>query len=843
MAISRAWWDRWWAQDYSWEGLAAKQWWGWVRPGVGGPCVEATAGVEGRPATLQDYFIDRLGRDPAPYVSPVSGKAFTRLHLPLAWEDGTPTGKAGVSWGGQAALDNDLSHLLATDEGPREDDHRDEFGDLEVDRRAQLDGAVFGDFNLARLGPPPDPSKDGRIPISLSSRDAAFSGNAWFDNAAFCGNAWFDNVAFSGAAKFWKAAFSGDAEFDNTAFSGGAVFESAAFSGYAEFNDAFFSGDAEFGNAAFSSDAAFGNVAFSGKAGFDRVAFSGQAAFDNASFCKDASFQNAAFSGDAWFEDVAFSGNAEFKHAFFSGDAWFDSAAFSGHAGFKHAAFSGHAGFKHAAFSGDAVFEYAGFSGDARFENAIFIGPANFRGRGEELLLKDRPQVLSLQPPDKERHVAWRGTLITSESPAPRAYRAFQVTNFAGAVFLDDADLSNRDVLTRGDFSDVTFLGLAEFHGSSLHQGVSFDRVWFDAALTTRAEPLRVITPQRDAVLNAGARLLAQWADGRNRTHRASVTWSDARAAFPDHALATPLLKAVLEAPGDKAPGLADRPIAGERRSNNRVAAAYAPVLRKIQARAPQAFQAFVDHRRQAAGKAVPSPEAMNARFDRVEAAFRTLKLAMETNRNRIEEGQFFRLELLARRRRTNVPGWERWASWAYEAVADYGNSLRRPVAALGVSYLLFSLMFFILGAGLDRWAAIATTPQASLSIACQAMVVDNQIADRASAAQVAACRRSLPTEDQARLASVTPAVVGPLNWPDAFAAMTFSWNNIFRPLSALSAEGVAPYEPSWASAVLYGYGSGWGLAVRVLATLQSLFAIVAVFLLALAIRRRFQIN
>ena len=29
MAISKDWWDAWWEEDYSWEGLAKKDWAGW----------------------------------------------------------------------------------------------------------------------------------------------------------------------------------------------------------------------------------------------------------------------------------------------------------------------------------------------------------------------------------------------------------------------------------------------------------------------------------------------------------------------------------------------------------------------------------------------------------------------------------------------------------------------------------------------------------------------------------------------------------------------------------------------------------------------------------------------
>ena len=83
-----------------------------------------------------------------------------------------------------------------------------------------------------------------------------------------------------------------------------------------------------------------------------------------------------------------------------------------------------------------------------------------------------------------------------------------------------------------------------------------------------------------------------------------------------------------------------------------------------------------------------------NARFAAFEAAFRTLKLAMESNRDRIEEGRFFRLELLARRNRRDaaVPRWERWASWLYEVSSDYGNSIARPLVWIAASLVIMGV-------------------------------------------------------------------------------------------------------------------------------------------------------
>jgi hypothetical protein len=770
MAISKAWWDDWWASDYSWEGLARKSWRGWVRPAAGGPCVEKSTGVAGEDATLQDYFRDRLGRNPALltsptlFPSPVSGKSFTRLHLPLQWENGTPTGKDDPQWCELAGYHSDLKFLLEAGEAPRTGDVRAGFG-WTIDRNSQFSGAVLLDFDVS-VYRSPDPRQDGRIPVSLSSKKAAFTGLARFQKAVFVGEAVFSNAAFSGYAGFTNAAFSDHAGFNNAVFSNNASFVNAAFSGYARFD-------------------------------------------------------NAAFSGDALFTDAAF----------FS-DADFDSAAFSGNTFFVHAA----------------------FSRSIIFKNAIFVGEASFLGQGEELATRTDPLDLAISPPTDSKTTTWAGVVRPRPALTPRAFRAAMSANFEAAIFLDDADFSNRDILSPGKFDSVLFMGLARYHGSSLHQGTSFHGAVFEPALTLKHEPLKVAHSNQQRIVRAAVRILARWASSQYRRRGERILWQDALDFFVGHPMLGSLLKVGLDVRGGKP-------------TNKRAKEAIPlddgqdieglSIFQDIAAMSPRIVRAYAEIRRKAANRnraagPVDARIEDNKRFVEVELAFRTLKLAMENNRDRIEEGRFFRLELLARRRRWDVPLWERWASGAYEALADYGNSLFRPFVSLLISYLVFSLLFFGMGAAFDRWAPIVTTPMTSLSRACQIMVVEDQIARRATRAQIEACRppiRTLKPVGKAATKAKSPAAAPAfkplafLNWPDGFAALTFSWNNIFRPLSALSAEGVAPYEPSWASAMLYGYGSGWGLLVRVLATLQSLLAIVIVFMLALAIRRRFQIT
>ncbi|MFN3857627.1 MAG: pentapeptide repeat-containing protein [Caulobacter sp.] len=867
MAISDEWWRGWWEADYSWDGLARQKWDGWVRPADGGPCRRKEDGVEGEPATLQDHFRDWLGGEPELFESPDGSVRFTRLHLPLAWRDGTSTGKA--DWGKAErgrlmAMVRRLNEMALAQEPPSP---------------ARLNGSVLLDFDVNDLGHPADPRKDGRIPVALSLERAAFVGNVWFNNAAFSGAAIFNNAAFSGAAKFnsavfsgfarfGSATFSGDARFNNAAFSGGANFMGAAFSGNAWFNSASFSGDAWFDSADFSGDAWFDSAAFSGDATFDIAAFSGNAAFDSADFSRDATFDGAAFSrnarfnnaafsgkarfnraafsGDARFESAAFSGDARFDRAVFSGNAWFDRAAFSGNARFESAAFSrnarfnsaafsrdawfdsaafsGNARFNSAAFSGNARFSSAAFSGSARFNSAAFFSNANLSGVSEPTDRKEERQAVRIPAEGGENQFE----IITPAGPLPRASRSFQTLDFSGVAVLGDADLSNRDVLTGAKFKSTMFRGRALFHGSRLHQGVLLDHKQFDTVLsdepsTTGLESHR--TALKGAVCVGAARLIDGW-QRTERTRRArAVQWAEVR-----EGIANDRLGLVVKA-GAPRSGILPEGIYG--------------IAKVLEDNWPAILAALEEDRLK---NRPPKGDERDLWLRNVEADFRTLKLAMEDKRERISEGEFFRLELEARRRRGDIPSWERWASGAYRLLANYGNSLRRPFVGLAILWAASGLVFLGLGEGLDRLAPIVTTSHAQISADCQRMIVENQIGAGASAALSEACAASLGPEGAAKASLATPAVRASddLRWArleDMASAYTFAWNNIFRPLSALSAEGVAPYEPSWASAVLYGYGPGWGLLVRFLATVQSLIAIVIIFLLALAIRRRFQIS
>jgi len=175
--------------------------------------------------------------------------------------------------------------------------------------------------------------------------------------------------------------------------------------------------------------------------------------------------------------------------------------------------------------------------------------------------------------------------------------------------------------------------------------------------------------------------------------------------------------------------------------------------------------------------------------FDSLETSFRTLKQMMEDRRDRVREGEFFNLELRARRKRTDVPWWERVASFIYWGISDYGNSIFRPLAVMLMLYVGLSLLYFAMGDHENLFSAGV---------------------------------RFVPSH--------------------LYSAFGFSWNNVFSPFSVLDPQRFSGGDP-WAHDLVVSPDAGFDFRVKVIATMQSLLTLTLAFLAGLAGRRRFQIN
>jgi len=173
--------------------------------------------------------------------------------------------------------------------------------------------------------------------------------------------------------------------------------------------------------------------------------------------------------------------------------------------------------------------------------------------------------------------------------------------------------------------------------------------------------------------------------------------------------------------------------------------------------------------------------EFTERRLEELEGGCRTIKQAMALVSNKSREQMLYRFELIARRRQKGTPLAEKCFSLMYGVLADYGASIVKPIVAWLVLVILFALIFWI-------WIVLAG---------------DVSLLDPSLAAEAAG----------------------------------FSWGNASRPLSAATVE-----EASGLSQVVKS-GPWSKFAVQVAATIEALLSIVLIFLFALAVRRRFQME
>ncbi|MEI6158358.1 MAG: pentapeptide repeat-containing protein, partial [Roseococcus sp.] len=270
--LQKQWWDRWWAADWSWEGLADKP------VGKNGNTIHG--GVHGE-QTLQEYWrrdpkTQMLREDSAllaagELVQAPDGELWHLAHVPMHWPGGTP-----AKGGWDAARREVLASIIAARMAEADETQTDGWcGANRPDRRAQLSGTVL-------LDAPRHPMGEG-FPLDLVCDHAALPG--WRA----------PNLEFGAGFTCAGANFFNDTDLNGAAFSADSNFNAATFCGYARFHDATFAGTARFYAAAFLGSVSFGSATFSKGADFDNANFSGGTSFTSTTFATSASFTKATF--------------------------------------------------------------------------------------------------------------------------------------------------------------------------------------------------------------------------------------------------------------------------------------------------------------------------------------------------------------------------------------------------------------------------------------------------------------------------------------------------------------------------------------------------------------------
>lgn len=364
--LADEWWDRWWKQDWSWEGLADKPWEGWYvqkswragEPINPVPKDERVGGVDYIEAKLQHYWtrsMQEAGLSKAEFLIKVekpdwvesdSQQHFTLMHLPPQWRDG---GNMSSSLGSRLLLAQ--NKILSAQIGRSISKTEFEFvGEIKgADHRLQWQGVCVRDFSLRKVSNNQS-NESVTVPISLDAEGAYFAGVADFTNAEFLGDADFRQAYFSRELDFSGSCFRDELRFNSAMVCRTASFSKSNFLGYANFADVRFLGDAFFTGSHFAGDAGFSETKFLSQVYFRDVQVAEFADFSDVKITGRASFRSVEL-GDANFCDSHFEGITEFSNCIIK-EGSFNQARFLSLVNFKRSSIGEDVSFDAARFLG-----------------------------------------------------------------------------------------------------------------------------------------------------------------------------------------------------------------------------------------------------------------------------------------------------------------------------------------------------------------------------------------------------------------------------------------------------------------------------------------------------------
>jgi uncharacterized protein YjbI with pentapeptide repeats len=534
----------------------------------------------------------------------------------------------------------------------------------------------------------------------------------------------------------------------------------------------------------------FYRAMFLDAASFDGVNFQANADFGSAIFCGPASFVGSHISGTDVFRNAIFGGHVSFVRVNATAD--FLDVTFDCDADFS-AATLGKSSFERVKFIGAAVFLSSRFFGDITFGSAEFRGYADFR-----------KTQFSAVPEFRNAHFA---SDVDFEDAAFSQSVSFDDAVFGGVVRFERAGFEGVSWFQSVEFASSTYFVGAEFkqraafNGSVWRRIAAFSRCRFGGPVELEAVMFHGETAFDGALFSDLVHLEGTSFLGEIRFHTAvfnqpayfhDITWP-AHAEHWHGMFRQTLFERQVSFTG----------------SGFRAFAAFDGAtlkggIRMDEVRETGAKATFFSERENAiasVGRNFPSAGTRTASVDdrlrELERGSRVLKQVMIQAADGSRAQLLHQFELRARRRQSDVSPGERFFSALYAWTSDYGGSFVRPLVWLVGLVTVFAIVFF--GVGFFRGHIGNQTGQIPISDA-------------------------------------------------GLQAMDLAMLNVYRPLALYTMPvTAAPSDPK-AADTLFNYllrsdGTGVGTLIRNLASLESIFAIILVFLFGLALRRRFQVS
>lgn len=826
-----SWWQDWRAADWSWRGLLAKPWPGWFVEPDGTTLPEGQQSDGARKANLQDYW-----RDESNHLIEGDGEQWTRLHTPMRWADGTA---AKAKWSEEqfAGLDAMVAKALrdagaASHSGPIE--NRKLVG---ADRRASLNGGVF------RLEPA----------LALLEESAQLN---MYCNSSFIDDARVAKRIFASGAAFADCWFVSPAVFEGCQFLAHAAFKGSHFdSGLVVRDVARVVGALELGGATCRGPFALVRARFAGPVVLDVLRSFQNTGILDCHFEQPVSFRETELCGPSTVTNSIFEKGADFSGMKLlpldedlqtivrdrksaseyiissllgdGSDALEDTQLDAGESisvakGDKAATpVSQYLVDQEFFANAQSVWSDVTFGDEAIFIELASGVPLDMRG----MHFKSDANFSSAR---FQKHFLLR------ESQT-RKSRSDGLTSFSRSTFDGPAGMLNVEFAGAAEFELAKFTDIVEVLGVSFDASTSFHGTSFGVKSTFHAVRFggdvvfwEGVCADRFSVNECD---FLQHASFSGRRFHGPVSFEDSRfhglvrfehcyfgqkADFSRAMISNEPIHFSDAFRGAKFDGAADfldaparwmsafndaileRSVlfrgTDERSANREFRHNILPKAIALRGDPKEAIEEETE-RRKKAESANPGPlrdwerrairlTALNKGLRELEGGCRALKLAAARDRKEDLEQRYYRFQIIARQHQRGISGWLKISSVLYGATSDYGASILRPLCWLVFVLVAFAGAFF-------NWAWL------------------NGFADWRSMS-------------------------------DLVEALEFSVGNVFRPLSAFLPETV---HVDSLGGKLLGQEPINALGVRLLASLESVLALLLVFLTAVAVRRRFQIS
>jgi uncharacterized protein YjbI with pentapeptide repeats len=489
-----------------------------------------------------------------------------------------------------------------------------------------------------------------------------------------------------------------------------------------------------------------------------------------------------------------FGPGVDFYDAYFAGIADFTATVFAGRADFNRTRFAEGAHFNYAKFSSQASFEGAHFIRDVDFHKTRFVGLAMFSGTQFE------------QGADFQEAVFRGAAVFGGARFSGQSFSGGCAANFERSAFSKRALFSKARFVGDTKFKKAKFDGMAVFLNVNFSEGAAFEStrfievaqfdgstflgdVSFSSACFSRDTYFEDVTFEKSA--DFGRSLFLEGGSFSGATFNGCMRFLTARfSGFATFSSATLPIREVDSRQAFRG-ALFEFAVDLQGVKQMSVSALSGVTLNRgvLMSRNSELHDNELHaNALQLALGARERDDALRA----LEGGAQKLKLAMERDSDKLREQGFYRLELRARRKQSGTPWTEKLFSGLYAVTANYGASIGRPTLLLLVMMCVLAAGFY----GLD----FLIHPR---EMACDPIGA-------------------------------------------VWQALDFSWSNVFKPFMSVSAQSNLSSENPLAFRLLHdesGNAYMTGFIVRAVSTLQSILALVLAFLVALTIRRRFQIS